>query len=187
MRNLFFIAVFLFIHQGAAYSQGKILISTNFIIRNQDISTVDQGGYFLSDNFKQRITYGLGIESILTNRISISTGIQRTFFITDVNFWFLEPGNILIVKSDPITGLQIPVSVNYSLIKFDSKSRWRLGVTTGFSFNFMDKSSGSTSGGKKNTDRTREINFNSTFSPAKRSFITFDIGAFVKYRLTEKL
>jgi len=51
----------------------------------------------------------------------------------------------------------------------------------------MDKSSGSVSGIAKSVDQRREINYKSTFSPAKRSFITFDIGAFVKYRLSEKL
>jgi len=107
------------------------LISTNLIIRNQDISTVDPGGYLFSDSFKQRITYGLGIESILTNRISISTGLQRTFFISDVNFWFREDGVSIIAKGNPITGLQIPLSINYSQVKFDSKSRWRLGASGG--------------------------------------------------------
>jgi hypothetical protein len=122
------------------------LISTNLIIRNQDISTVDPGGYLFSDSFKQRITYGLGIESILTNRISISTGLQRTFFISDVNFWFREDGVSIVAKGNPITGLQIPISINYSQVKFDSKSRWRLGASGGFSFNLMDKSSGGKSG-----------------------------------------
>jgi hypothetical protein len=92
------------------------------------------------------------MESILNNRISISTGFQRTLFITDVNFWFREDGVSIIGKDDPITGLQIPVHVNYSLVKFDSKSRWRLGASGGFSFNLMDKSSGGKSGMLRSID-----------------------------------
>jgi hypothetical protein len=152
MKNFFFIAVLVLIQHVAAYSQGKILISTNFIIRNQDISTVDPGGFLLADNFKQRVTYGIGMESILNNRISISTGFQRTLFITDVNFWFREDGVSIIGKDDPITGFQIPVHVNYSLVKFDSKSRWRLGASGGFSFNLMDKLSGGKSGMLRSID-----------------------------------
>jgi hypothetical protein len=113
--------------------------------------------------------------------------LQRTFFISDVNFWFREDGVSIVAKGNPITGLQIPLSINYSQVKFDSKSRWRLGASGGFSFNLMDKSSGGKSGMLRSLDQRREINYTSFFSPAKRSFFTFDIGVFVKYRLSEKL
>ncbi len=187
MRNLVLLAVFFLIYLIPAYSQERILISADFILRNQHLSTVDPGGYFISDQYTKRITYGLGVELNLTQRISVSTGIQRTFFVTDVNFWFLTSGYVLFFKSNPITGRQIPISINYNLVKFDSKSRWRLGASGGVSFSFINKSSGTGYGTVKNIDRTIAINYNDDHSPVRRNFITFDIGGFVKHRLSRSL
>jgi len=68
-------------------AQPRVFIGSSLLLRRQAITTWDPGGYFIGDRYAQRITYDFGVEVAATNRLSVISGVQRIFFVEDVNFW----------------------------------------------------------------------------------------------------
>ena len=183
------ILIVVFSHYGTdTLGQGKLNISLNVLVREQLISTNDPGGYFIADHFNQRPSYGITADIALTKRFSIVTGIQRIFFISDVNFWFRQSGNIFLSKSNPYTGVQLPVGLKFNLISNESNSRWRIGAQSGFSFSkFRGTSGGKNYGTRLNQTRTIKIEYSGIREVVDNNFITFDYGFFVKRKLSNRI
>jgi len=167
--------------------QGKLSVSLNVLVREQLISTNDPGDYFIADHFNQRPSYGITADIALTKRFSIVTGIQRIFFISDVNFWFRQSGNIVLSKSNPFTGMQVPVYLKFNLISNESNSGWRIGAHSGFSFSRLRTQSGTGYGGANNQSQTIKIDYSFMTEVADNNFTTFDYGLFVKRKLSNRV
>ncbi len=167
-------------------AQPKVMLGSNLILRNQYLLTYDQGGYFISDQYLKRVTYDFNVEVQLSDRLSITGAIQRIFFVTDVNFWFLTNDYVLLVKSNPIGGIQLPLHVRYNLIRNYSECRWRVGPLGGLSAGFMQNTSGTGSGSMQNRDGTISIIKDYTVQPVALNFTAIEVGAFAKYRLSPK-
>ncbi len=167
-------------------SRNQFSVGLNLLVRKQSISTTDPGGYLIADQFSQRLSYGVSADMNLSKRFSIVTGIQKIFFITDVNFWFLTSGNIFLTKTNPFTGVQLPVGLKFNLISNESNSRWRIGMHSGLSFSRVRISSSKGYGRILNQSRTMEIEYSFTTEPTNNNFITFDYGFFTKFRLSKR-
>lgn len=165
------------------YAQRPFGVSPLVILRTPNVSIRDDGGLFVADQFLQRLTYGIGAEFGLSKRLAIRSGVQRVFFVSDVNYWFPGQGNFFFSKSQPITGVQIPVALDFHLIHDHSSSRWRLGFTGGTSLQLIEKAKGTGFGAVLSFDRSIQITDNYAYNSVERTFATLDAGLFVKYRL----
>lgn len=167
--------------------QNRISVGSHLISRNPSISTVDPGGYFVSDLYNRRATYGLTVDVRVAGRFSLRTGIQRIFFASDDNFFI--PTNVVhfVSRSGPKTGLQIPVGVNINLVNPQSISRFRVGVSTGFSFHSMGATGIWSSGAGVLQGPGHHLTYRSEASGVTGRFFTLDLGGFVKCRLGKRL
>jgi hypothetical protein len=162
-------------------AQAKVYVGGNFLLRKQALEVDDPGGYLLADLFVRRLRYDLSVEYSVNNRLSLTTGLQRIFFVRDVNFAPGSPGAAILTRTNPRTGFQIPLGARYHLIRQTSPGRWRAGAQGGVNFAFVEQGDGSLAAAKAagiNTDIFQEI--------LSRHFVAIDLGAFVKYRLSPR-
>ncbi len=183
-----FFLTFLMIPLIKATAQPQLYVSSGLVLRQQMLEIYDEGGYFVGSQFAQRLTYELGVELPLTPRVSLASGIQRIFFVTDVNFHFRRSEPVLMLRSNPKTGFQIPVLCRYGLVRETSNSRWRVGGQTGISFASIESASNlRMSGIFTSVSGTSIIESYAGFETQRRNFWAIHFGAYVKYRLSDRI
>lgn len=126
-------------------AQDRFSIAPELILRNTRMDIDDPGGFLVADKYNQRLTYGLLVGFQLSDQVSLMSGVRRITFAKDENYWFKTREVILLVKQNPITGFQIPVAVNYCLIK--TPRRFVISLGSALLYNRVERVSGT--GGRR--------------------------------------
>lgn len=166
------------------FSQDRLSVTANIILRKQQLTINDTGGYFIGDQYTQRLTYGISASYPVTSRWRLDGGLNRIFFVADANTWFGTSEPVLFFRDNPLTGFQIFLGASYNLIRGTDRSRWRIFPGMNFGFNRLGPSSGR--GGIRSRSTLTDVTISGQYSwaPVLRTFLTINPQIEVRYRLS---
>jgi hypothetical protein len=166
------------------FSQDRLSVTASIILRKQQLTINDTGGYFIGDQYTQRLTYGITAAIPLTSRWRVEGGLNRIFFVADANTWFGTSEPVLFFRDNPLTGFQIFLGASYNLIRVSERSRWRILPGMNLGFNRLGPSSGR--GGIRSRSILTDVEISGQYSwaPLVRTFVTLNPQMEVRYRLS---
>ncbi|MBX2894043.1 MAG: hypothetical protein KF763_01280 [Cyclobacteriaceae bacterium] len=160
--------------------QSKFSITPELILRTPSLKITDPGGYLIADQFNRRLTYGLTMTYEVSEKINLTSGVRRIFFVNDENYWFKSFGTVLFIKGNPTTGFQIPVGISYNLLRLSN--RFQLIVGAAMTYNQLPQQSGT--GGLRLVSSTNTIiQSSSSFSVKETIFWTMAPSINLLYRV----